>query len=75
MIRVFHKHTEVGNIGIIDILNLYIFAALFVYIILVNVKLEIKLYKKITFQCHTLHLMGELKRSWLCWHSCSAESL
>ena len=71
----FSQTHKVGNVGIICSFPLYLHK-----LMLVNVKLEIKRYMRITFKGYLLYwtgwfLMAELKQSCQHWHSCIAGSL
>ena len=69
-----------GNIAIYVFPYICSFLLYSNYIVLVNAKLDITGYKRITFQGWILWLyskfqMVQLKHKWQYWHSCIAESL
>ena len=79
----FTRH-RIANIGIIAnfvLWKLYRFFLLYFWnILLVNMKINIRGFNRITFQGCRLHwsssfLMAKLKRSWQDWYSCIVESL
>ena len=79
----FSQTRNIGNIGIIANFVFPFICSLLPYLhhmILVNVKLDVSAYMKITFQDWRLHwscsfLMAQLKQSWQYWHSGVVESL
>ena len=83
--RGFHKQTKISNIGIIaNFLFLYISSFLlnlqYIYMMLVNVKLNISGCDRITFQVCRSHwsssyVVAQLKQIWKYWLSCVVESL
>ena len=74
---------NIGNNGIIVICVFPYICSFLLYsncIVLVNAKLDITGYKRITYQdwilwCYSRFQMAQLKHKWHHWHSCIAESL
>ena len=82
-IRMFHGDTKLTILALLPTffcINTYIYSFLLYlhHMMLVNVELDVRGYKGISFQCWRFHwsssiLIAELKQIWQYWHSCNVE--